>query len=133
MSFVAGVRKFTFAVMRNRKELSFVTCSDVESAIGRKREVPDVFGFGIEENGLLAGRRDTVDLAIGRSADVQNAFGVKGDGLGGEVGRIKNYVGFAARIETKDFRRRTTRRVQSTLGINAQGPKIGSVCVCKQR
>src|SRR6266403_2105593 len=87
VSFVAGVEEFTLAVGRDRKDLSFVTGGDVESAVGSEREIPNIFCFGIEENGLLSRSRDPVNLAVGRSADIKSAFGIEADGP--KIGSIR--------------------------------------------
>jgi len=50
VGFVAGVEKFTLAVRGNGEDLTLVAGGDVESSVGRKREVPDVFCFWVEEN-----------------------------------------------------------------------------------
>jgi hypothetical protein len=81
VSFVAGVEKFTLAIWRDGEDLSFVSGGDVESPVWPECQIPDVFCFGIEENGFFAGPRYAVNLAIGRSADIESAFGVEGDGL----------------------------------------------------
>jgi len=130
--FVAGVEKLAFAVGPDGEDLSFVTGGDIKSSVGRKSEVPDVFRFGFEENGFLAGSRDPVNLAVGRSADIESAFGVKGDGLRGEIRGIENVGRFAVRIEAKYFRRRTAGSVEHALRIESYGPKIGSIRVGKQ-
>src|SRR5437773_2455656 len=125
--FVAGVEKLAFAVGPDGEDLSFVTGGDIKSSVGRKSEVPDVFRFGFEENGFLAGSRDPVNLAVGRSADIESAFGVKGDGLRGEIRGIENVGRFAVRIEAKYFRRRTGGSVEHALRIESYGPKIGKI------
>ena len=132
VSFVAGVEEFALAVGRDSEDLPLVTGGDIESPIGRKSEVPDVFGFGIEEHGFLARRRNPVNLAVGRSADVKSAFGVKDNGLRGKVSGIEEDSRFAVRIEAKYFRRRPSGSVERALGIKADGPKIGSIRVGKQ-
>ena len=131
MRFVAGVEKLAFAVGPDGEDLSFVTGGDIKSSVGRKSEVPDVFRFGFEENGFLAGSRDPVNLAVGRSADIQSAFGVKGDSLRGEIRGIESDDRFTVRIEAKYFRRRAAGSVENALGIEAYGPKIGSIRVGK--
>ena len=74
MRFVAGVKEFTPAVGGHGEKLSFVSCRDVERAIGAEGQVPNVFRLGIKENGLLPGGGNLVDLAVGRSADVKRAL-----------------------------------------------------------
>ena len=88
--FVAGVEEFALAVGGDGENLAFVAGGDVKSAVGAECEVPDVFRFGIEEDGFFAGRRNAIDLAVGRSGDVESAFGVEGDRLRGKIGGFKN-------------------------------------------
>jgi len=67
--FITGVEDFAFATGRDREDLSFIPGGDVESSVGRKGKVPDVFCFGIEKNRLFAG---------GRYAVSASATGLKG-------------------------------------------------------
>ena len=61
------------------KDLALIAGADVERAIRRDGERPDVAGLGREVLGGLA-VLDAVDLAVGRSAGVDRAVGVHGDG-----------------------------------------------------
>src|ERR1700693_1993458 len=71
-----------------------------------KKRGPRCISFGIERTGFLLGSKNPVNLAVGRSADVKSAFGVKSNGLRGEVSGIEEDSRFAVRIEAKYFRRR---------------------------
>jgi hypothetical protein len=105
MGFVAGVEEFALAVGRNGEDLSFIASGDEERAVGSKGEIPDVFGLGIEEDGLFASGGDAIDLAVGRRGYVERAFGVEGDGLGDEIGGFKNrdWLARAIAIKAEDF------------------------------
>src|SRR6266699_2376150 len=113
MGFIAGIEESTFAV-------------------GRKGEVPDVFCLGIEENGFVTRSSNSVNLAVGRSADIESAFGVKGNGLRGEVRGIEDDGRFAIRIEAKYSRGRAAGSVERALGIEPDRPEIGSIRVGEQ-
>src|SRR5690348_6744547 len=89
VSFVAGIEDFALAVGRDSEDLSLVAGGNVKSAVRRKREIPDVFCLGVEENGFFAVRRDFVNLAVGRSANIQRAFRIEGNGLRGKIGGIE--------------------------------------------
>ena len=52
MGFVAVVEEFALTVWRHGEDLAFVSGGDVENAVGAEHEVPDVFRFGIEEDGF---------------------------------------------------------------------------------
>src|SRR5262249_34775548 len=104
--FLAGLEKLALAVWGHLDNLSLVPSRDVQRAVRSKFEVPDVFGFGIEEDGLFPGRGNAVDLAIGRGADIERAFAVKGDGLRGKLARLKDGRGFSAGVELENLGRR---------------------------
>src|SRR6266568_4866336 len=54
VGFVARIRQFALAVGCYREKLSFVSGSNVQCAIGREGQVPNVFCLGIKKYGLLA-------------------------------------------------------------------------------
>src|SRR5258708_23863459 len=132
---VTGVEQLALAVWRDSENLPFVAGGYIQSAVRSKREIPDVFGLGIEEDSFFAGGRYAINLAVGRRGDIQRTFGVEGDGLGDEIARFKNRCRLACPVAVKaeDFCGRTACRVKSALGVDAQGPKIGCVCVSDQR
>ena len=120
MSLVAGVEEFTLAVGRDGEDLAFVACGYVEHAIGAESDVPNVFCFGIEEDGFFAGRGDAIDLAVGGCSDVKRAFGVEGDGLSDKIGRFKKRGRLACpvAVEAEDYGGRATRCVERTLRVD---------------
>ncbi len=56
VGFVAGVKELAFAVGRNGEDLALVASGDVKGTVGSEGEIPDVFGFGVEEDGFFAGQ-----------------------------------------------------------------------------
>ena len=114
--------------------MSFVAGGDKERAIRGKSKIPNVFGLGIEEDRLFARRRDTVNLAVGRSSDIECAFSVEGDSLRNQIGGLENGRGLAAvAIEAKNFRGRAACGVERALGVDSQGPEIRGISVGNQR
>src|SRR5580700_349224 len=133
MGFVAGVEKFALAVGGDGEDLALVACGYVENAVGAESEVPNVFCFGIEEDGFFAGRGDAIDLAVGGSGHIEHASGVEDDRLGHQICGFKNGGRFAAVVEAKNFCRRSAGGEQSALGGDAKRPEIGGVGVGEQR
>src|SRR5262249_46374891 len=65
----------------------------------------------------------------GRGADVEVAFGVKGDGLGREIGGFERHTGLAVRIEAKHLCGRAACSVKHAFGIDSGRPEVGGVGV----
>ena len=129
MGFVAGVEEFALSVGSDGENLAFVAGGDVENAVGAERDIPDIFCFGIEEDGFFARDGDAIDLAVRGSGNVESAFGVEGDRLGDKIGGFKNGGRFAAVIEAKNFCGRAASGIESAFGVDAKRPEIGSVGV----
>src|SRR5262249_51419107 len=129
MSFIAVVEDFAFSVRRDGKDLTLIARSNVERSVGRESNVPDVLGFRIEKDRFLAARRNTVNLTVGRGADIQHALVVESDGLSRKFARLKYRGWLAAGVEFENFRWRTTRRVGCALRVELHGPQVRRVSV----
>src|SRR6266853_2942793 len=95
MRFVAAIEKFALAIRRHSEDLPLIAGCDEESAVRAKSEIPDVFRFRIKEDGFFAGWRNAIDLAVRRRGHIKHAFGVEGNGLRDEIGRLENVGGLA--------------------------------------
>src|SRR5882762_6714298 len=126
MGFIAAIEKFTFTIRRDSENLAFIAGCDEESTVRAKSEIPNVFRFRIKEDGFFAGWGNAIDLAVRRRGYIKRAFGVEGNGLCDEVGRLENCGGLARRASFKaeDLCRRSAGSVERALGVNAQRPKI---------
>src|SRR5258707_6700557 len=126
MRFVAAIEKFALAIRRDSEDLPLIAGCDEESAVRAKSEIPDVFRFRVEEDGFFARRGNAIDLAVRRRGYIKRAFGVEGNGLCDEVGRLENGGGLAccAAFKTEDLCRRSAGSVERALGIDTQGPQI---------
>ena len=129
---VARIKQFALAVGRHGKKLTFVTRGDVKCPIRGKGQIPDVFCFGVKENGLLAGCRNLVDLAVRRSADVKRAFRVEDDGLRRQVRGIEHDLGLRIGIKAKHLCGRTACCVKHTFWVEANAPQIRGIGVREQ-
>src|SRR5882762_10153159 len=129
MGFIAAIEKFTFTIRRDSENLAFIAGCDEESAVRAKSEIPNVFRFGVKEDGFFAGCGNAIDLAVRRCGYIKRAFGVEGNGLCDEVGGLENGGGLAccAAFKAEDFCRGSAGGVERALRVNAQRPKIGSV------
>src|SRR5712675_3275517 len=129
MRFIAAIEKFTFTIRRDGENLPLIAGCDEESAVRAKSEIPDVFRFRIKKDGFFAGCGDAIDLAVRRCGYIKHAFGVEGDGLCDEVGRLENGGGLAccAAFKAENLCRGSAGGVERTLRVDTQRPKIGSV------
>src|SRR3981081_2461439 len=103
MRFVARVEKFAFAAGIYVENLTFIASGHVESAVGGKSKVPDIFCLGIEEERFFAGGRNAINLSVRRSAHIKIALRVESDGLRGKIGGFKNCGGLSGSIKAKNF------------------------------
>src|SRR6266403_4001271 len=90
MRFVAAIEEFTFTSRRDSENLPLIAGCDEESTVRAKSEIPNVFRFWIKEDGFFARRGNAVDLAVRRRGHIKHAFGVEGNGLRDEIGRLEN-------------------------------------------
>src|SRR6267142_4615741 len=129
MRFIAPVEKFTFAIRRDSENLPFIAGCDEENAVRAKSEIPDVFRFRIKKDGFFARLRNAIYLAVRRRGHIKHAFGVEGNGLRHEIGRRENGGGLAccAAFKAENFCGGSAGRIERTLRVNAQRPKIGGV------
>ncbi len=107
---VAGVIEVAFALGSYGVNLAFVSGGDIESAIRAEGEVPNVFGFGFEEDAFLAGRGNFVDLAVGRGADVERALGIESDALREEIGGFEYGFGLSTSCRSETLLRGSRHR-----------------------
>src|SRR6202035_2828051 len=80
VGFVARVKKFALAVGIHSENLTLIAGGHIESAVGGKCQVPNIFCLGIEEYGFFAGRRNAIYLAVRRSAHIKIALRVESNG-----------------------------------------------------
>src|SRR5258708_2697321 len=95
MRFIAAIEKFALTIRRHSENLPFVAGCDEESAVRAKSETPNVFRFWITEDRFFPGWRNAVYLAVGRRGHIKHAFGVEGNCLRDEIGRLENGGGLA--------------------------------------
>src|SRR5882724_9334190 len=95
MRFVAAIEEFTFTIRGDSENLSLIAGCDEESTVGAEREIPDVFRFRIKEDGFFPGRRNAIDLAVRRRGHIKHAFGIEGNCLRDEIGRLENGSGLS--------------------------------------
>src|SRR5882762_3339156 len=131
MRFVAAIEQFALTIRRDSEDLPLIAGRDEQSAVRAKSEIPNVFRFWIKEDGFFAGCGDAIDLAVRRRGHIKRAFGVEGNCLRDEIGRLENGGGLArsAAFKAEDLCRRTAGGVERALRIDAQRPEIGSVCI----
>src|SRR6266852_5412978 len=129
MRFVAGIEKFALAIRRDSKNLPLVAGRDEESAVRAEREIPDVFRFWIKEDGFFAGCGNAIDLAVRRRGHIKHAFGVEGNCLRDEIGRLEKGGGLAcgAAFKAEDLCRRSAGGVERAFRVDAQRPQIRRV------
>src|SRR6267154_162772 len=135
MRFVAAIEKFTLAIRRDTENLPLISGCDEESTVRAKSEIPDVFRFRIKEDGFFAGWRNAIDLAVRRRGHIKHGFGVEGNCLRDEIGRLENGGGLTccAAFKAEDLCRGAAGGVKRALGIDAQRPEIGSVGIGDKR
>src|SRR5882762_3387688 len=131
MRFIAAIEDLALTIRRHRENLPLIAGCDEESAVRAKSEIPHVFRFWIKEDGFFPGWRNAVYLAVRRRGHIKHAFGVEGNGLRDEIGRLENGGGLAccAAFKAENFCGGSAGRIERTLRVNAQRPKIGSVCI----
>src|SRR6267142_5031462 len=129
MRFVAGIEKLALAIRRDSENLPLIAGCHEESAVRAKSEIPDVFRFRIKEDGFFAGCGNAVHLAVRRRGYIKHAFGVEGNCLRDEIGRLENGGGLArgAAFKAEDLCRGPARGVERALRIDAQRPEMGCV------
>ncbi|MGH9730917.1 MAG: hypothetical protein ACRD4A_04400 [Candidatus Acidiferrales bacterium] len=86
MTFIALEEELALAIWADSVNLSFVASGDKERADGVKGEGPNVFRFGIEEDGVLAVGRDFIDFPIRRRCDVDVVLLIDREGLSCKLG-----------------------------------------------
>src|SRR5712675_3686230 len=135
MRFVAAIEKFTFTIWRDSENLPLIAGRDEESTVRAKSEIPNVFRFWIKEDGFFAGWRNAIDLAVRRRGHIKHAFGVEGNCLRDEIGRLENGGGLACRaaFKAEDLCRGPAGGVKRALRIDAQRPEIGCVRIGDKR
>src|SRR6267154_275751 len=135
MRFVAAIEKFALAIRRHSENLPLIAGRDEESAVGAKSEIPDVFRFRVEEDGFFPGWRNAIDLAVRRCGHIKHTFGVEGNCLRDEIGRLENDGGLAwgAAFKAENLCRGPAGGVKRALRIDAQRPEIGCVRIGDKR
>src|SRR6266403_1065628 len=118
MRFVAAIEDLALTIRRDCEDLPLIAGCDEESAVRAKSEIPDVFRFWIKEDGFFAGWRNAIDLAVRRRGHIKHAFGVEGNCLRDEIGRLENNGGLACRaaFKAEDLCRGPTGGVKRALG-----------------
>src|SRR5690348_9954700 len=90
MRFFALAKHLSLAIWRNGVHFALVARSDKERSLGIESQRPNVFGFRIEEDGVLAVRRDLVNFAVRRSARVHIVLLIDRQRLGLELAGIED-------------------------------------------
>src|SRR5271165_5381467 len=85
--------------------LAFVARCNIQGAVRRERQIPDVFALGIEEHRLLAASRNLVHLAVRRRPHEQSALGVERNGLRRQIRRIKHGDRLSKAVEAENLGR----------------------------
>src|SRR5882762_4846359 len=117
MRFVAAIEQFALTIRRDSENLPLIAGCDEEGAVPAKSEIPNVFRFWIKEDGFFAGCGDAIDLAVRRRGHIKHAFGVEGNCLRDEIGRLENGGGLArgAAFKAEDLCRGPAGSVERSL------------------
>jgi hypothetical protein len=127
VALVTLIKKLAVTVWRYGVDLAFVSGANEQSALRVQHERPDIFRFGIEEDGLLSFGRNFVDFAIGRCADVEIVVRIECDGLRGKFGSFEYRGGFGGVVEAQDFCVGATGGVNAATRIGTQRPEVQQI------
>src|SRR3984893_4123184 len=130
--FIAPVKQSTLTAGVHGENLTLIASGDVESAVGGKGKVPDIFCLGIEEHRFFAGGRDAINLSVRRSAHIKIALRVESNGLCGKIRRFKDRGGLSHSIEAENFCGRTSGGVKHAFRVGAQRPQVGCISIRDQ-
>src|SRR5690348_6048532 len=98
-----------------------------QSVLPIDRQRPDIFCFRLEECAFGAVGRDLIDLAIRGGPYVKIVRGIEGNRLGREFVGLEDSGGLSSFIKSKDFRVRSTGRVETRFRIQTQRPNVGQI------
>src|ERR1700736_5250146 len=87
--FLTTVKKLSFSIGCDRKNLSGVTGSYVNSPVLVDSQIPDVFCFWIQEYRRLSRGRDLINFSVGRRSHEKVSSGIDGERLRRQFSRFE--------------------------------------------